>query len=181
MPRRLLLVPAVLAGLASGPAWAATPSARIESGGSSLTPRRLESLFAAPLRSPRDDASLTASLAALLAELQDAGHLDARASAVWDSGAAQSEGGRSVLRLSVEEGPRYRLTSLAMDTPGPADSAQFAAHLDLAPGGWVSPGAIARAIERAVRVAADRGHPYATLGVSVFHWDAGGARVRLSG
>ena len=190
MPRRRLLVPALLAGLACGPAWAAAPSARLEPGGSSLTPRRLETLFAAPLRSPRDDASLVASLAALLAELQDAGHLDARASAVWDSGRVGSEGGpaeggrrpgRAVLRLSVEEGPRYRLASLAFDTPGPADSAQFAAHVEVAPGGWVSPGAIRRAIERAVRVAADHGHPYATLGVSVFDWDSGGARVRLSG
>jgi len=191
MPRhRRLLLPALLAGLASATAWAAAPSARLESSGSSLTPRRLEALFAAPLRSPRDDASLAASLAALLAELQEAGHLDARASAAWDSSLAGPEGARaegarpaapSVLRLSVEEGPRYRLTSLAIDTPGPADSAQIAAHLDLDPGGWASPGAIGRAIERAVRVAADQGHPYATLGVSVFQWDSGGARVRLSG
>jgi outer membrane protein assembly factor BamA len=86
-----------------------------------------------------------------------------------------------VLRLAVEEGPRYRLATLALDTPTPADSAGFAAHLDLVAGGWVSPGAIARAIERAVRVAADRGHPYATLGVSAFRWDSSGARVRLSG
>jgi outer membrane protein assembly factor BamA len=175
MPRRPVLVAVLLAALASGPAWAAPP-ARLESSGSSLTPHRLEALFAAPLRSPRDDASLAASLAALVAELEEAGHLDARASAAWDSGQA-----RAVLRLSVEEGPRYRLTRVALDTPGPADSAQFAEHLDLAPGGWVSPGAIGRGIERAVRTAADQGHPYATLGVSAFDWDSGGARVRLSG
>ncbi len=186
--RRLLLpslVPALLAGLVLAPAWAAPPGARLEAGGSSLTQRHLEALFAAPLRAPRDDASLSASLVALLAELQDAGHLDARGSATWDSTTVHSQGGHPaggpVLRLAIDEGPRYRLTSLAIDTPGAADSARFAAHLDLATGGWVSPGAMSRAIERAVRVAADQGHPYATLGVSVLRWDSGGARVRLSG
>ena len=174
---RLVLL-SLLAGLALGPAWAA-PLARLESVGSSFPPRRLAALFAAPLRSPGDEASLSAALAGLLAELQDAGHLDARASAAWDSAAGGAGG--PVLRLAVAEGPRHRLTSLAIDTPGAADSAWFAARLELVPGGWVSPGTMGRAIERVVRVAADEGHPYAVLGVSAFRWDSGGARVRLGG
>jgi len=149
--------------------------ARFEVTGSSLPPRRLEALFSAPLRAPRDAGALAAALSALLVELQESGHLDARAAAAWDSSAAPS------LRLTIDEGPRYRLTSLAIDTPGPADSAALAGPLGLAEGGWVSPGAIARAIERSVREAADRGHPYASLGVSVFGWDSSGAQVRLSG
>jgi outer membrane protein assembly factor BamA len=173
-----ILAPALLAGLALGPAWAAPPGARLEARGTSVTPRRLEALFAAPLRSIRDDALLSASLAALLTELEDSGYLDARATASWDSATVSSG---PVLRLSVEEGPRHRLTSLAIDTPTAADSAWLAAHLDLVEGGWVSPGAMTRAIEGAVREAADQGYPYATLGVSAFRWDSGGARVRMSG
>ena len=180
MPRHRLLLAFALAALlaatcAARPARAATLEAR----GSSLSPRRLETLFAGPLRSPRDGAALSAALAALVGELEDAGHLDARASAAWDT--AGRPGAAPVLRVDIEEGPRYRLARLAIDAPSRADSEAVAARLDLAPGGWVSPGAFTRAIERTVREAADQGHPYATLGVSAFRWDSGGARVTVSG
>jgi outer membrane protein assembly factor BamA len=86
-----------------------------------------------------------------------------------------------VLRLSVDEGPRYRMTELAIDAPSREDSAAFAALLEIDPSGWMAPAALARAIERAVRRAADQGYPYATLGVSRMRWDSAGAQVRLGG
>jgi translocation and assembly module TamA len=180
MPRRQIVLASALAVvLAAGPACPASAAARLEPAGSGLSQRRLETLFAGPLRSPRDQGALAAALAALVSELEDEGHLDARASAAWDTTGGPGTG--PLLRLAVEEGPRYRLARLAIDAPSRADSQGVAARLDLAAGGWVSPGAIARAIERAVRQAADEGHPYATLGVSAFRWDSGGARVTLSG
>ncbi|MEK7331453.1 MAG: hypothetical protein AAB113_11700, partial [Candidatus Eisenbacteria bacterium] len=143
--------------------------------GTALPRHRLVTLLAPSLRAPRDSSALSSSLGRLLAELEGAGFLTARASAAWDSAAP------AVLRLAVDEGPRVRLASLAIDTPSREDSARFAATLDLAPGGWASPASVGEAVERAVRDAADHGHPYATLGVSVFRWDSGGAHVRLSG
>ncbi|HKQ57963.1 MAG TPA: BamA/TamA family outer membrane protein, partial [Candidatus Eisenbacteria bacterium] len=101
--------------------------------------------------------------------------LDARAAAAWDSTAGP------LLTVTVEEGRRQRLETLALDTPGPQDSARFAQALELPLGGWVSPVRIGEAVERAVREAADQGHPYATLGVSAMRWDSSGAHVRLSG
>lgn len=180
MARLGLLVPALLVGLALAPVPAPAATARLEPGTTSLTRRHLEALFAAPLRAPGDAGALPASLAALLAELQDSGHLDARVAAAWDTAGA-ALGGGPVLRLAIEEGRRHRLASVAIDSPAPADSAWFAGRLALAADGWASPGVLAAAIERAVREAADQGHPYATLGVSVFRWDSSGARVRLSG
>jgi outer membrane protein assembly factor BamA len=85
------------------------------------------------------------------------------------------------LRLEVSEGPRYRLTEIAIDAPTREDSTGLATLLEMAPGGWVAPAAIGAAIERAVRRAADAGHPYATLGVSALRWDSAGAKARLSG
>ena len=176
----LLIAGALAAALLAGLTPSAGAAARLEAGGTVLPQRRLMTLFAAPLRAPHDGAALAVSLGALLSELQDLGHLDARASAAWDSTITGPERALT-LRIAVEQGPRHRLTSLAIDTPEPADSAAFAAHLGLAEGDWVSPAAVGRAIERTVREAADRGHPYATLGVSSFRWDSGGTRVRLSG
>lgn len=157
------------------PAGAASPSARLEVRGTELPRRRLEAMFAPALRAPRDAAALEVALTTLIAEFEESGYLDARATAAWDSAPAP------VLRLAVREGPRYRLSELAIDAASPADSARLAALLGLSAGGWVGPGSIGDAIERAVRQAADQGYPYATLGVSSFRWDSSGARVRLSG
>lgn len=147
--------------------------ARLESTGTTLSRRRLEGLLAPALRAPGDSMALAGALGGLRAELEGEGFLDARARAVWDSTA--------VLRLTVYEGPRTRLASLAIDTPSREDSARFATALELAPGRWASPAALSQGVERAVREAADHGYPYATLGVSSFRWDSGGAAVRLSG
>jgi outer membrane protein assembly factor BamA len=177
MPRRavllIVLVP-LLAGVID-PGRDASAGARLEAAGTALPRHRLEALFAPSLRAPRDSSALASSLLGLLAELEGSGFLTARASAAWDSAASP------VLRLTVEEGPRMRLASLAIDAPSREDSARFALALDLAPGAWASPSALGQAIERAVRDAADHGHPYATLGASVFRWDSAGAHVRLSG
>jgi outer membrane protein assembly factor BamA len=161
--------------------WALSPAAtghaaaRMEARGSSLSPRRLESLFAPALRAPGDSSALAGCLARWRLELESAGFLAATARAAWDSAAGP------VLTLAVEEGPRVRLASLAIDAPSREDSIRFAAGLDLAPGAWASPGSVGQAVERSVRDAADHGYAYATLGVSVFRWDSGGAHVRLSG
>jgi outer membrane protein assembly factor BamA len=173
MPRRVLLLLAVV--LAALCAAGTSHAARLESRGTTLSARRLESLFASALRAPRDSIVLASSLRGLLADLEGAGFLSARASATWDSAASPT------LQLTVDEGPRSRLASLVIDTPARADSARLAAALELVPGGWASPAEVGDAVERAVRDAADHGHPYATLGVSVFRWDSTGAHVRLSG
>lgn len=175
LPMSALLAAGLIGAALAGAPGVARAAARLEARGTALPQRRLETLFAAPLRAPRDGTALAAALSALLAELEEAGHLDAGAEAAWDSSAG------AVLRLAVREGPRYRLARLSIDTPSREDSAGFAARLDVAEGGWAAPGALGRAIERAVREAADHGHPYATLGVTSFTWDSAGARVRLSG
>ena len=167
----LLLAWLLILGL-TGPARAA---ARLEAQGSTLARRRLETLLAPALRAPGDSTALVGSVAALLGELEGEGFLGARASAAWDSS------GAPVLRLSVAQGERVRLASLRIETAVPADSARFAGSLDLTTGGWASPAAVAEAVERAVREAVDHGHPYASLGVSAFRWDSGGAQVRLNG
>lgn len=161
----------LIAALMAGPVPAAP---RLDISGSTASRRSLETTFAPALRAPRDSTALAGALERLVVRLEDAGHLDASAGAAWDSAAG-------ALRVWVREGPRHRLTSLAIDTPARADSARFAASLDLVPGGWASPAAIREAIGRAVREAADGGHPYASLGVSMLRWDSAGAHVRLAG
>jgi len=172
--RAALFVALLLAPLLPEPVLAA-PAARLEVRGTEVSRRRLESLFAGALRAPRDAVVLRGALTTLIAELEESGHLDARAEAVWDSTPAP------VLRLTVREGPRYRLTDFAIEAASPADSARIGALLALPPGEWAAPSALGGAIQRAVRQAADQGHPYATLGVSSFRWDSSGARVRVNG
>jgi outer membrane protein assembly factor BamA len=150
-------------------------AARLEVSGAVQSRRSLETEFASALRAPRDSTALAAALTRVLAGLEDEGYLDAHASAAWDSASEW------VLHLVLDPGPRYRLASLAIDSPSREDSSRFAASLDLQPGGWVSPALLAQGIERAVREAADHGNPYATLGVSAFRWDSAGAHVRLGG
>jgi outer membrane protein assembly factor BamA len=161
-----------LAGLTTECAQAA---ARLEVRGTDLPGRHVERLFAAALGAPGDSTGVAASLGALVGELQGEGFLDARADAAWDSAAVP------VLRVVVQQGPRYRLAALSIDTPTREDSVRFAAAIDVVPGGWVSPARLGDVVERAVREVADHGHPYATLGVSALSWDSAGARVRLSG
>jgi outer membrane protein assembly factor BamA len=134
----------------------------------------VEAAFAPALRAPRDSAATAVALADLIAGLEDQGHLDARADAAWDSAAA-------VLRVTVNEGRRYRWATVIIDAATHGDSVRFDESLGLAPGQIASPTALSEAVERAVREAADRGHPYASLGVRVFRWDSTGAHLRLDG
>jgi translocation and assembly module TamA len=164
----------VALALAALLAPAATAGARIDVRGVVGSPRMVEAAFAPALRAPRDSAATAAALANLIAGLEDQGHLDARADAAWDSAA-------SVLRVTVAEGPRYRWATVIIDGATRQDSARFAASLGIAPGQIASPTALTEAVSRAVRESADRGHPYATLGVRVLRWDSAGAHVRLTG
>jgi outer membrane protein assembly factor BamA len=172
--RRLLRFATLLsAGLVlSLPSWAA---GRLETQGVHFPRQRVEAVMTPALRAPGDSAQLAGSLAALRTAYEGAGYLDARAVALWDSAATP------VLHLTVDEGTRFRLVTLTVEAPARADSALLAGGLDLAPGGWASPAAIAAAVEHAVRQAADQGHPYATLGVAAFWWDSTGAHARLQG
>jgi outer membrane protein assembly factor BamA len=110
-----------------------------------------------------------------VAELQARGHLDARATAAWDSA------GGPRLVLSIEEGPRYTLSRVVIEAPGAADSARIARALVLPTGGSASPGAVDAAIRGAIEDLSGDGYPYATLGVRLWQADSAHVRVHLSG
>ena len=158
-----LVALAVVAG--TGGARAA---ARLEYRGSVLLQREVESLAAPALRAPGDSTALAALLGTLVARLQGLGRLDARAEATWDSG-------RTALQLETREGPLYRLRSVAIEAPDGADSAAFVAALTLRAGDPASAGAVGLAGERAQRVVADDGFPYARLSLSRFEPDTAAA------
>ncbi|OGF12800.1 MAG: hypothetical protein A2W00_00810 [Candidatus Eisenbacteria bacterium RBG_16_71_46] len=163
---------ALVLGLAAHGARAA---ARLEYRGAVLPARVVQSLAAPALRAPADSAALAAALGGVIGRLQNLGYLDARARAEWDSS------GRATLSLQVAEGERLRVRSLALDTPGPVDSARFAGALGLAAGAWASPTAVREELERTLREVTDHGYPYATLGVSGWTVDSSGVALRLSG
>ncbi len=158
------LVPASVAG-------AAAP--RLEYHGAVLSPRMVEALCAEALRAPRDTLALAAALEGLRGRLEDLGYLDARVAATWDTTSTPR------LALSLHEGPRFRIESLTIATPSPADSARFARALVVP--AWASPAALGEAVTRAVENVASEGYPYATLGVAAWDADSGRVRVRLSG
>jgi len=126
-----------------------------------------------------DSAAVAAGLAGLVERLQNLGFLDARASATWDSAASASGDVRLVVH--VLEGTRQRLRAVRIATAPAADSVTLAAALGLAPGSWASPREVGDAIERAVRDAVERGHPYAELGVSGWTREAEGVTLALTG
>ena len=161
--RGILLVVALL----GVPGAARAVAARLEYRGAVLSRREVESLAAPALRAPGDSTALAALLGRLVARLEDLGHLDARASGTWDAG-------RTVLRLETREGALFRLRSVVIEAPGPADSAAFAEALTLRPGDPASPGAAGAAGERALQAVAGRSYPYARLSLSRFDPDPPG-------
>jgi len=172
--RRLALLLALLVALAAGAAAATTLDYR----GTVLARRQVEVVLGDALRAPPDSASLGRALGRLCARLQDAGYLDARASAAWDTGAAPRS--EPALRLEVREGRRYRIARLDFDTPA-ADSSGMEAAFAVRNGDVASPAALAEAASGALTRLAEAGFAYAQIGVSGFDWDSAGARVRLSG
>lgn len=148
------------------------PSTALGLEGTRVPLREVEKLF--PTGRTLDSAQVRLGLGRLVARLQNGGWLDARATAT-------TMAGRRDWRITVREGPRYRLASLSLETSSREDSLVFGAALGLAPGGWASVSAVGDAVARAVDGAVARGWPYARLAVAAFDWDSAGARVRLSG
>jgi outer membrane protein assembly factor BamA len=162
MPRAPLLLAAALGLLLAGSG--ARAAVRLDYRGTVLPRREAEALAAPALRAPGDSAALAGVLARLVARLEALGHLEARAAGGWDAD-------RLALALETREGPLHRLRSVAVEAPDAADSAAFAAALGLRAGDVASPAAAGAAGERALRAAADAGHPYARLGLSRFDPD----------
>jgi len=159
----------LLAGLALAAAARPAPAAaRLDYRGTALARREVESLAAGALRAPGDSAAVSALLGRLVARLEERGRLDARAAAEWDSA-------RGALRVELGEGPVYHYRSVALETPGPADSAAFARALGVRAGDVAAPGAAGAAGERALRAVADVGHPYAQLSLTRFDVSGAGA------
>lgn len=154
---------------------AAAPATRVDYRGRVLTERQVESALAPALRSPGDSTALARALDELVAQLQDLGHLDARARARWDSLLAPR------LALTIDEGPRYRLGTVRLAMPASLDSMRFASALGVAPGERASPRGVGEAVDRALHEVTDRGYPYASLGVSGWDADSGVVALRLSG
>ena len=157
-----LMVAAVLGVLVGG--GGARAAARLDYRGTVLPRREVESLAAPALRAPGDSTALAALLGTVVTRLQELGHLEARAQAAWDPE-------RSALRLVVREGALFRLRSVTIETQDRSDSAAFAAGLTRRAGDPASPGAAGLAGERALRVVADEGYPYARLSLSRFDVD----------
>ena len=182
-PIRRLAAIAAFAGLAQCVALAAPPlardagaaAARLEVRGRVLGARECASWFAAALRAPRDSAALSAALGVAIQELESRAYLDARASAAWDST------GEARLAVRFDEGPRYTLSSVVIETPGAEDSARIAAALHLSAGVPASPATVGDAIGRAVEELSGDGYPYVTLGVRLWQADSARVKLRLSG
>ncbi len=186
MPNRnASLRPALFAGAwllaAALTSQAAAGAARLVLNGAALAPREAEAALGPALRAPRDSVSLIASLDRLTRLLQEQGYLDARPEARWRPDEAGAAGKDGVLSVQLRSGPRYRLAAIELQVSPPEDSIRFAEALALAPGGWFSPSALSRAVERAVDQVNEAGYPYARLGVSGLDWEEAGVRARLSG
>jgi outer membrane protein assembly factor BamA len=170
--RRVLIIATTLMGLVSA-AWA---SPRLDYQGPLFARRQAEAWFTPVLRASGDSAAVSAALARMVSGLQNAGYLDARATAQWDT----VQGDRHLV-LRIVEGRRQRIEALAVDTPTPADSLALARALGIGIGDWASPAALAEGLKRAVESAAAAGHPYAQIAVTQFAWSDSGARVRVGG
>jgi outer membrane protein assembly factor BamA len=162
-------------------AAAATPArgARLDLTGTAHAPRAAEAALAPALRAPGDSATLASALGVVVASLQNDGFLEARARGAWSAPAAG--GAPETLSVRVEEGPRHRVTSLALTALSAGDSGAIASAFAVRPGAWASPAGIAAAVGRALQQLADDGYPYAVLGVNRWSVDADGLRLGLSG
>jgi len=168
--RTFATVIAALAALAAlGPAARA---ASLELRSTRLSARQGAALFAPALRAPADSAALRASLAGLVARLEDDGLLDAHATAAWN-------GDRLV--VDVREGAAYRWRRIDVRAFAAAESAEIAAGLALVPGEPASPSRLTAAMDRALARATEHGHPYARLTVSGWDADSGGVAVAIGG
>ncbi len=165
---------AILSLLLVSAVRAATP--RVDYRGGGIERRQAETLFAPVLRAPRDSSALARALETLVGALNADAYLDADAVASWDT---TRDGPR--LEVQTMPGTRYRIASLAFDTPSRAESLVWVAATGIQVGDWASTRALDQALSVAVRRAAEQGHPYAQLTVSQFEWNHGGARVRLAG
>lgn len=179
MPRAIRTWPsrtAAAAAMLVATAGLAHAAATLDYRGTALSRRQVEAAMAPALRAPADSAATARGLEAILARMQNAGYLDARASAAWDSA-----DGAPRVSLRIVEGERFRLTAIEMQAASPEDSVRFLQALGLTPGGYASPAGLAAAVQAAVGRLSDHGRPYAELGVTGFEWDSAGARVRLNG
>jgi outer membrane protein assembly factor BamA len=173
--RALVGALALVAALALAPPLAAAPAARLEVSGCSLASHEVSAMFAQALRAPRDSSATRLALAALLSRLEDHGHLDAGAAAMWDTSAAPR------LAVQVREGPRYRFAGATIDAPSRDDSLRLARALAFSPDAVASPGALGVSIRNAVGALAGDAYPYVVLGVSAWQADSGLVHLRLSG
>jgi translocation and assembly module TamA len=174
--RRACLILVALALLMTTAVPVATAAARFEVHGHVLTQHESETLLTDP-NGRSDSTAVAGGLARLVGALQDAGFLDATARAERVS----DDTTHVRWRVLVTEGGRRRLTGLRVDVAGVADSMLVANALGVATGGWASPRSLGEAVEHALDVAASRGYPYASLGVTAFDWDSSGARARIGG
>ena len=167
---------ACLIGLLLLPAPAG--AARLELRAPEYGARRLEPLFGEALRVPGDSTVLARAVLRASARLEDDGYLAAHLTASWSDAASGVE---RVLRVTVEEGARFRYAALAIDAATAEESAALQALLEIKVGDPASPRALGLALNRAARRLADDGYPYAELVIQKFEWDSGGVQARVSG
>ena len=113
--------------------------------GTHLAERQVNALMSDALRAPGDSTRLVPGLARLVARLQDAGYLDARAGGTWDG---------SRLRVEVREGQQLRFTRVAVRAYSRGDSVRWARALALRVGEAASPSRVAAAMVRHVTAVA---------------------------
>ena len=147
---------------------------RLDYRGTVIPGRQVEALMRPALNAPGDSMALSHALGELVARLQNIGYLDAGTRVDWLSSP-------STLRLTVDEGRRYRLAKITIEMAAKDDSALVARGLELRVGQWASPLAIAGAIEKALEEAVDQGHPYAQLNVSSWEADSLGLSLGIGG
>ena len=148
-------------------------AARVEYRGQALSPRQIEGLAQPALRAPGDSVAVARTLGAVVDQLQELGHLDARVAARWE--------GSETLVIEPHEGPRYRLRSMVISAGAGVDSARFAAGLTLKAGDAAGPRAVTAAIQHALENVVGHGYPYAELGVSGWQADSGSVALTLAG
>ncbi len=141
--------------------------------GDGLEARAARTVLAPALAAPGDSAALSAALGSIVVQLEERGHAAARARGRWI--------GTERLEVTIAAGPRSRLTSVRLRATPAADSARFAAALDLAPGGWTGPRAVGDAVANAVTRLVHDGYAHAELGISEWAVDSTGAHVTLGG
>ena len=141
--------------------------------GEGVGARPTRAALEAAVRAPGDSAALSAALGKVVERLQEQGYWRARARGRWETSER--------LVVTVDEGARVRLASLALRVTPADDSVRVARALELGSGGWAMPGALGAAIERGVTRLVHDGYPYAELGVHECNVDSAGAHVTLAG